>query len=52
MKKMRKILAMLLALTMVLGMSLTSMAAPSGNVTVTGTGEAATVKYAQIVEED
>ena len=44
MKKMKKILAMLLALTMVLGMSLTSMAAENvigdsddtGNITVSG----------------
>ena len=51
MKKMKKILATLLALTMVLGMSLTSMAAETGAITVNGlnANEETTVKIYAVV---
>ena len=58
MKRMKKILAMLLALTMVLGMSLTSMAASVTDATegleipVNGAGDAAVYKHAQLIEVD
>lgn len=54
MKKMKKILAMLLALTMVLGMSLTSMAettTSTGKITVE-VPAGSTVTYDQIIVED
>lgn len=53
MKKFKKIFAVLMTLAMVLGMSMTSMAAGSGKITVTGDNiSGATVTYTQIVEED
>lgn len=51
MKKMKKILAMLLALTMVLGMGLTSMASGSATITVND-AEDATLTYVQVIEPD
>ena len=54
MKKMKKILAMFLAMAMVLGMSMTTFAAKgdAGTITVEGAGEAATYQIAQIIKED
>ena len=54
MKKMRKIFAVLLTLAMVLGMSMTSFAAGTGQTTTITVNNAngATLKYAQIVVAD
>lgn len=51
MKKIKKVLALLVAMVMVMGMTMTTMAAPAGTIKV-NTPEGAKVKYAQIVEED
>lgn len=53
MKKIKKIMAMLLAMVMVLGMTVTASAG-TGKITISGTGidAKATVKYGQIVKED
>lgn len=53
MKKIKKIMAMLLAMVMVLGMTVTASAG-TGKITISGTGidAQATVKYGQIVKED
>ena len=51
MKKIKKVLALLVAMVMVMGMTMTTMAAPAGTIKV-NTPEGANVKYAQIVEED
>ena len=51
MKKIKKVLALLVAMVMVMGMTMTTMAAPAGTIKV-NTPEGVNVKYAQIVEED
>lgn len=51
MSKVKKVLAMILSMAMILGMSLTAFAAPTGKITVTG-ADGATLRYAKIVEED
>lgn len=51
MSKVRKVFAIILSMAMILGMSLTTFAAPTGKITV-DVDEGATVKYAKIVEED
>lgn len=51
MKKIKKVLALLVAMVMVMGMTVTTMAAPTGTIKVT-VPEGTNVKYAQIVEED
>lgn len=51
MSKVKKVLAIILSMAMILGMSLTAFAAPTGKITV-DVDEGATVKYAKIVEED
>lgn len=55
MKKIKKIMAMLLAMVMVLGMTVTASAAGgTASIMITGTGidENAIVKYGQIIKED
>lgn len=53
MKKMRKILAVLLTLAMVMGLGMTSFAAPKDTATITISGaEAAELSYIQVVEPD
>lgn len=54
MKKMKRIMAMLLAMVMVLGMTVSTMAAGTGKIMISGTGidENATVTYGQIIKED
>lgn len=54
MKKIKKILAAIMTLAMVLGMSMTTMAAQNSTITISGTGidSNATVKYGQIIKED
>lgn len=55
MRKIRKVMALLLTLAMVMGMSLTTFAAPSDpwTISISGTGiDSATVKYGKIIEED
>ena len=54
MKKIKKIMAMLLAMVMVLGMTVTASAKSTGKITISGTGidASATVKYGQIIMED
>lgn len=55
MKKFKKIFAVLLTLAMVLGMSMTSFAAPNktdGKITVTGLQPDVKVSYAQILKQD
>ena len=51
MKKMRKIFAMLLALTMVLGMSVTAFAAEKATITINNAGNGK-FSYAQVIEAD
>lgn len=51
MKKIKKVLALLVTMVMVMGMTMTTMAAPAGTIKV-NTPEGAKVKYAQIVKED
>lgn len=51
MKKIKKIMAMLLAMVMVLGMTVTASAAGNNKITVIGADEA-TLKYVQVVVED
>ena len=52
MKKIKKIMAMLLAMVMVLGMTVTASAATGNNkISVTG-ADGATLKYVHVVEED
>ena len=52
MKKIKKILAAVMTLAMVLGMSMTTLAADPVNVTVTNLDEDAIVTYAQIITPD
>lgn len=51
MRKVRKVMALLLTLAMVMGLSLTAFAAPSGKITVNN-ADGATLKYVKIVVED
>ena len=51
MKKIKKVLAMIMAMAMIMGLGMTAFAAPSGKITV-AVDDSATVKYAKIVEED
>lgn len=51
MKKIKKVLAMIMAMAMIMGLGMTAFAAPSGKITV-AVDDGATVKYAKIVEED
>ena len=54
MKKMKKLFAVLLTLAMVLGMSMTTFAAPEKNtavITVSG-ADSATLEYAQVIQPD
>lgn len=51
MRKLRKAMALLLTLAMVMGLSLTAFAAPSGKITVNN-ANGATLKYVKIVVED
>ena len=51
MKKMRKIFAMLLALTMVLGMSVTAFAAGKATITISNAGNG-NFSYVQVIEAD
>lgn len=51
MKKIKKIMAMLLAMVMVLGMTVTAMAAPNGDIKVNAPDKAI-IKYKQIIEEE
>lgn len=53
MKKMKKFLAMMLAMAMVLGMSLTTFAAgATATITVNNAGSSATFKYLQVIKAD
>ncbi|RGU45227.1 SpaH/EbpB family LPXTG-anchored major pilin [Coprococcus comes] len=55
MKKMKKLFAVLLTLAMVLGMSMTSFAAATNTITISGKGldaEGAGANYGQIIKED
>lgn len=52
MKKMKKFLAMMLAMAMVLGMSLTTFAAGESKITVSNVPAEATVKYEKIAEAE
>ena len=55
MRKLRKVMALLLTLAMVMGMSLTTFAAPNDawTISISGTGiDSAIVKYGKIIEED
>lgn len=54
MKKIKRMLALLVAMVMVMGMTVTASAAGTGKITISGTGidGNATVKYAQIIKED
>ena len=52
MKKMKKFLAMMLAMAMVLGMSLTTFAAGEPKITVSNVPAGATVKYEKIAEAE
>lgn len=52
MRKLRKVMALLLTLAMVMGMSLTTFAAGSTKITVNGLDKDATIKYLQVVEPD
>lgn len=53
MKKMKKIMAMLLAMVMVLGMTVSTMAAPnSATITVENLEEGTTIKSVQVIEPD
>lgn len=54
MSKVKKLLAMLMAVVMTLGMSVTAFAAAKNTISVTGTGidTSATVNYGKIIEED
>ena len=55
MKKMKKFLAVILSLAMVLGMSMTSFAAATNTITISGKGldaEGAGANYGQIIKED
>lgn len=45
MKKIKKIMAMLLAMVMVLGMTVTASAKTTGKITISGTGIDASVLY-------
>lgn len=52
MKKVKRILAMLMAMAMVLGMAVTASAAGSLDIPVTNVGEGATFRHAQLIEVD
>lgn len=53
MRKLRKVMALLLTLAMVMGMSLTTFAATKETATITvGNAEKATLQYAQIIKAD
>ena len=52
MKKMKKLFAVLLALAMVMGMSLTSFAANEATITVTGVENANELKFVQVIVPD
>lgn len=52
MKKIKKIMAMLLAMVMVLGMTVTAMAAGSATITVQNLEKQTTIKSAQVIEPD
>lgn len=52
MKKVKRILAMLLAMIMVMGMSVTAFAAESLEIKVSGAGESAIFQNAQLIEVD
>ena len=52
MKKIKKIMAMLLAMVMVLGMTVTAMAAENATITVQNLEEGTTIKSAQVIEPD
>ena len=52
MKKMKKLFAVLLTLAMVLGMSMTTFAADSLDIPVSGAGDGAQFKNAQLIEVD
>lgn len=52
MKKMKKLFAVLLTLAMVMGMTMTTMAADSATITLSGFEKANEVKYLQIIAPD
>lgn len=53
MKKVKRILAMLMAMVMVLGMAVTAFAAPKESATITiGDADEATITYAQVIKAD
>ena len=54
MKKMKKLMALLMTVAMVMGMAMTTMAAGTGKITISGTGidGSQTAKYVQVVKEN
>lgn len=51
MKKMKRLIALLMTMAMVMGMGVTAFAAGNGTISVSN-ADGATIKYAQIIEED
>lgn len=51
MKKMKRLIALLMAMAMVMGMGVTAFAAGNGTISVSN-ADGATIKYEQIIEED